>query len=214
MKNIFTLTTLFTLAILVFSSNVFAGQSSKIYKGYVINNAGEKLEGTIQMLSPSLNEIKVKFIDSNNEKKTYKAKEVKEYAFKVEKWNKETRSHVEEWIFYTRKNVERSPIPFGPTTVLVERPVSGTISMYNHFVEQNATAEEPFIHVIYVEKQNNELINITKANYKKVLRELTTDYPVIHNRIGTKGNGFKHISRIIAAYNDAVSTRGTAMSME
>mgnify|MGYP000445184516 FL=1 len=166
------------------------------------------------MLSPSLNEVKVKFTSSDNKKKTYKANQVKEYAFKIEKWNKETRSHVEEWIFYTRKNVERSPVPFGPTEVLVERQVEGTISMYNHFVEQNATTEAPFIHVIYVEKQNKELISVTKENYKKVLRELTTDYPVIHNSIGTKGNGFKHISNIITAYNNAVSSKGTSLTME
>lgn len=213
MKNTITLITLFSLTFL-FASNVFAGQSNKIYKGYIINNSGEKLEGEIQMLSPSLNEVKVKFTNSNNEKKTYKAKDVKEYAFKVEKWNKETRNHVEEWVFYTRKNVERSPVPFGPTEVLVERQVEGAISMYNHFVEQNATTEAPFIHVIYVEKQNKELISVTKENYKKVLRELTTDYPVIHNSIGTKGNGFKHISNIITAYNNAVSSKGTSLTME
>ena len=214
MKNTLTLITLITLTVFTFSSNVFAGQSSKIYKGYIVNNAGEKLEGEIQMLSPSLNEIKVKFIDSNNEKKTFKAKDVKEYAFKVEKWNKETRSHIEEWVFYTRKNVERSPVPFGPTEVLVEGQVSGTINLYNHFVEQNSTTADPFIHVIYVEKQNHELVSISKENYKKVLRELTTDYPAIHNQIGTRGNGFKQVPQLIAAYNDMISEKGTALSME
>lgn len=213
MKNTLTLITLFTLTF-IFSSNVFAGQSNKIYKGYIINNDGEKLEGEIQMLSPSLNEVKVKFISSNNEKKTYKAKDVKEYAFKIAKWNKETRNHVEEWVFYTRKNVERSPVPFGPTEVLVERQVNGAISMYNHFVEQNATTGEPFIHVIYLEKENKELIAVTKENYKKILRELTTDYPVIHNSIGAKGNRFKNIPEIITTYNNAVSTKGTALTME
>lgn len=214
MKNTITLTTLLTIGILAFSSNVFAGQSTKIYQGYIINNDGEKLEGQIQMLSPSLNEVKVKFINSNNEKKIYKAKEVKEYAFKVEKWNNATKNHIEEWIFYTRKNVERSPIPFGPTQVLIERQVSGTINLYNHFVEQNATSEEPFIHVVYVEKNNGELISISKENYKKVLRNLTTDVPAIHNQIGTKGNGFRQVPQILEAYNQAVSTENISLTMK
>ncbi len=213
MKNKFTLITLFCL-VFIFSSSVFAGQSNKTYEGYIINNDGKKLEGQIQMLSPSLNEIKVKFIDSNNAKTTYKAKQVKEYAFKVGKWNKATGSHIEEWVFYTRKNVERSPVAFGPTNVLIERQVSGTINMYNHFVEQNVTTGKPFIHIIYVEKQNKELVSVTKENYKEILRELTTDYPTIHNQIGTKGNAFKDIPEILTAYNNALSSKGIALSIK
>lgn len=212
MKNTLTQITLLALVLLTFTSTTFAGQSAKVYEGYVITNNGEKLEGKIQMLSPSLNEIKVKFISQTNEKKTFKAKEVKEYAFKVEKWNKSTRDYIEEWIFYSRKTVERAPIAFGPTKVLIERQVEGTINLYNHFIEQNATPEQPFVQVIYLEKNNNELVNITKNNYKTVLKGMTTDYPALQAKIGTRGNGFKHIAQMVSEYNEAMTGKG-AFSM-
>lgn len=148
MKNTLTHTTLLIFILSTFTATVFAGQTTKLYEGYVITNNGEKLEGKIQMLSPSLNEIQVKFISQTNEKTTFKAKEVKEYAFKVEKWNKSTRNHIEEWIFYTRKTVERSPIAFRPTNVLIERQVGSTINLYHHFIEQNTTPEFPFVYTM------------------------------------------------------------------
>ena len=92
------------------------------------------------MLSPTLNEVKVKFTSTAGEKTTYKAKEVKEYGFQVEKRNNKTRVHDVNTIVYVRQNVERSPIAFGPTNVLVERQITGAISLYNHFVENNSNS--------------------------------------------------------------------------
>ena len=146
MKNLFTI---FALTVL-FSVSATA---AKVYQGYVVLNNDEKVEGSITMLSPSLNEVKVKFTSKDGQKKVYKAKEVKEYDFQVEKWNKATRTHDVNTIVYVRQDVERSPIAFGPTNVLVERQVAGTVNMYNHFIEQNANAQNPFTHVILAEKE-------------------------------------------------------------
>ena len=121
MKSLFYLLTI----LILFTSSANA---SKSYNGYVILNNDTKVEGTIQMLSPSLNEVKVKFISIDGKKQTYKAKEVKEYAFKVEKWNSKTRVHDTKIIVYSRQKVLRSPIPFGPTKVLLEREITGYIN--------------------------------------------------------------------------------------
>ncbi len=200
--------TLLTLSIF-FTVSSFA---TKSYEGYVVLNSDEKVEGTIQMLSPSLNEIKVKFTSKDGKKITYKAKEVKEYGFQVKKWNKATRTHDENTIIYVRQNVERSPIAFGPTNVLVERQAEGEINMYNHFVEMNSSPQNPFEHVVYVQKASGDLVSIDKTNYKIVLKDMTAEYTELSEKIGTKGHGFKHIAAIVNTYNTYMSgdTKGLA----
>lgn len=207
----FTSTLKVVFFLITFLSFSISSQAKKVYEGYVITNSGEKLEGKIQMLSPSLNEVKVKFINNIGKKKVFKAKEVKEYSFKVQKWNKTERKHIDEWIVYTRKSVERSPIAFGPKNVLIERQEGGAINMYNHFIEQNSNRQNPFIHIVYLEKEADELVSITKANYKKVLKEMTAEYPALQAKVGTRGHGFKHIAKIVSAYNAWVNNNGEVL---
>ena len=182
--------------------------AAKSYQGYVVLNNDEKVEGTIQMLSPTLNEVKVKFTSTAGKKITYKAKEVKEYGFKVEKWNNKTRVHDINTIVYVRQNVERSPIAFGPTNVLIERQETGAVNMYNHFVETNANAKTPFVKVVYVQKENNNLVEVTKSNYKVVLKDMMAEYPELSAKIGTKGYGFKHVSQMVSTYNAWMTDNG------
>ena len=206
MKNLFTILAL----TIIFSVSASAAKS---YQGYVVLNNDEKVEGTIQMLSPTLNEVKVKFTSTAGKKVTYKSKEVKEYGFSVEKWNKTTRTHDVKTITYVRQNVERSPIAFGPTNVLVERQITGAVNMYNHFVEQNSNTQNPFIHVIYAQKENNDLVEVTKSNYKVVLKDMTAEYPELSSKVGTKGYGFKHVAQIISTYNAWMTDNGEEVAL-
>ncbi len=185
-----------------------SASAAKSYQGYVVLNNDEKVEGTIQMLSPTLNEVKVKFTSTAGEKVTYKAKEVKEYAFQVEKWNNKTRAHDIKTIVYVRQNVERSPIAFGPTNVLIERQITGAVNMYNHFVETNNDIKNPITHVIYVQKENNDLVEVKKSNYKVVLKGMVAEYPELSAKVGTKGYGFKYVSQIVSTYNAWMSNNG------
>jgi len=73
--------------------------------------------------------------------------------------------------------------------------------MYNHYIEQNSNVQAPLVHVTYIQKENKELISITKANYRKVLKEMTAEYPELQARVGSRGYGFKHVSKIISTYN-------------
>ena len=206
MKNLFTILAL----TIIFSVSASA---TKSYQGYVVLNNDEKVEGSIQMLSPTLNEVKVKFTSTAGEKVTYKAKEVKEYGFKVEKWNNKTRAHDVNTVVYVRQNVERSPIAFGPTNVLVERQITGAINMYNHFVENNSNSENPLSQVIYTQKENGDLVNITKSNYKVVLKDMVAEYPELSTRVGTKGYTFKYITKTIAAYNSWMADNGEEVAL-
>jgi len=182
--------------------------AAKTYDGYVIKNDDTKLEGKIQMLSPTLNEVKVKFINKENKKNIFKANSVKEYGFEVQKWNHKTRQYHTQKITYTRQTVKRSPIAFGPKEVLIERQETGKINMYNHFIEQNSNIKQPFLHIVYVQKETKELVSITKKNYKKVLKEMTTENPELQAKIGSRGYGFKHIAKTIATYNSWMIENG------
>lgn len=201
MKNL--LTTILLTVLFAVTSN-----AAKVYQGYVVLNNDEKVEGTIQMLSPTLNEIKVKFTSKDGKKITYKAKQVQEYSFQVEKWNNKTRVYEVKNITYTRQNVNRSPIAFGPTNVLVERQLKGSINMYNHFIEMNNNVRQPFLHVLYVEKSKDELVEVTKSNYKVTLKGMIADYPELSAKIGTKGYGFKYVTKIITSYNEWMLDNG------
>ncbi|MFK7948345.1 MAG: hypothetical protein AB8G11_12215, partial [Saprospiraceae bacterium] len=66
-------TTAFIAILMTIATATFANDNVKIYNGTVTLENGETLEGQIQMLSPTLNEVKVKFIASNGNATTYKA---------------------------------------------------------------------------------------------------------------------------------------------
>ena len=177
----------------------FTAQAGKVYNGYVVTIGNETIHGKIEMLSPSLNEVKVKFFSKEGKKTIFKAKELKSYSFQVPAYDKATKSQKLEWITYTRKMVERSPMPFGTKDVLLERLEKGSISLYNHFIETRSGATA-MTHEYYVEK-GSETVSVTRANFKTVLKDMTSDYPALSVKVGKKGYGYKYIARIIAEYN-------------
>ena len=208
MKSLFYILTI--LFLFTFSAN-----AAKVYPGYVVLNNSDKVEGNIQMLSSTLNEVKVKFTSADGQKKTYKSKEVKEYGFKVERWNNKTRVHDTKIIVYSRQKVSRSPIPFGPTKVLLERQITGHINLYNHFIESNTNMNTPLTKVIYIQKmENTDLVSVSKENYKTIIKEMTAEYPELSARIGSKGYNFKSISKTITSFNEWMLDNGEEMVLE
>ena len=201
-----TLTKLTLLLAIIMMSNTT--QANKVYNGYVKTLLGDTYQGKIKMQTPALNEVRVYFITKDGKKKIFKAEEVKEYSFEVEKWNHKTRQHFSVEVTYVKKKVSRSPIAFGPKEVLLEREIKGVISLYHHFIEKNANIETPLEHVIYVERVNNELVKLTKEIYKYVLKGMIRECTILQNVIGVKGKGFKHIAEIITNYNSWMLENG------
>lgn len=177
-----------------------------MYNGYVVTLKGDTLKGQIQMLSPALNEIKVKLIAATGEKQTFKAKEVKKYAFQVPAYNKATKKRGMEWITYVRKNVEEAPIPFGPKDVLLECSVNGKINVYNHYVESR-TAQHAHNHFFYLETAK-ETVKINRDNFKSTIKEMIADAPALAAKVGTKGYGYKYVAKIITEYNNYNASKG------
>ena len=71
--------------------------------------------------------------------------------------------------------------------------------MYNHFVETRGGAAS-MVHMYQVEK-GDEIVSVTRTNFKKTIKEMTADYPELSAKVGKKGYGYKYIGKIIAAYN-------------
>jgi hypothetical protein len=201
-------TTAFTLLLMIFAFVAFANNTAKTYEGSVTLENGETLSGKIEMLSPTLNEIKVKFIDHEGIATIYKAKEVVTYSFTFSKYNPQTKSYDDEIIEYVKKEMTVAPIPFGPKEVLVERQVNGSISLYNFYVETRA-ASEAFIHNYLVEK-NGAMIELNTDNYKIILQNMVADYPELKAKVGQKGYTYKYISKIIEEYNQYVAPKSAA----
>lgn len=193
------------ILILVVTSTAIAGKS---YPGYLILNDGVRIEGSIEMLSPTLNEVKVKIVTTEGQKASYKAKSVKEYGFKLEKINEETKKYESKFIIYERKEVVRNTIAFGSKVVLIQRELKGNISLYNHYYQRNSNVDGRIGHSFYVEDQSGELTWLTKNNYKDTLKLMTESYPELNVLIGTKNFGYKHIRKIINTYNDWMIDNG------
>lgn len=179
-------------------------QAEKTYYGFLITAENDTLSGRIWMLSPTLNEVKVKITDFEQENHIYKANRLKSYHFKVPIWNKNTKRYKEDWIHYVKKNVERAPVPFGPKAVLLHREVTGRISLYNHYFAANSNVVQPYRHVYYIEKKHKYFLKINKENYKLVLNELMNDQPEMIAKIGQRKYGFKYLPKILTEYNYAV----------
>ena len=195
------------LSLLLFSSlsaNIGGGKkkhskANKMYKGYVITLEGDTLKGKIEMLSPSLNEVKVKLVPNDGEAIIYRAKEITAYAFLVPDFDIKKKRFNDKWIFYVKKKVERPPVPFGPTEVLMQQEIKGTISFYNYYIETRSQVAD-FEHLTLIEK-DGEMLKIAKANYKKVLKTMIIDYPKLAKKIGKKGYRFKNLKQILTLYN-------------
>lgn len=198
-----TFTTLFTAFLMTFAITAFANDGAKVYSGTVTLENGETLVGQIQMLSPTQNEVKVKFIAENGKATTYKAKDVAAYSFEFPKYNHETKSYDNETIEYVKKDVAVSPVPFGPKAVLVERQAEGTINLYNFYAETRQAAHA-YAHNYFVEK-DGQMISINRENFKSVLKDMVADYPELRAKVGKKGYGYKYIAKIVAEFNDYAS---------
>lgn len=181
--------------------------AKKAFPGYVINTNGEKIEGQVFVVSPTYNELKVKFVSADNKKSTFKAAELTEYGFEVPQFNQETRSHETVVITYVRKEVEDAPVRFGTTDIMVERQVNGEVKVYNQYIEADSKIGGGIEHFFYVEGKNVGFTKITKSNYKEVMKEVTADFPALQEMVGTSGYGYKHIVKIAETYNSRNAQR-------
>lgn len=197
--------TLIILLFVSFSFIAFGNNDTKTYKGTVTLESGEVLEGHIQLLSPTLNEIRVKFIDGNGNINTYKSNEITKYNFVFPRWDVSTKTYRDVVIEYVKKEVTVAPIPFGPKEVLIELQVKGDIQVYNYYMETR-TSPHAFSHNYLIEK-DGELILVDALNYKSVLKGMMVDFPELESKIGNKGYTYKYLVEVVGQYNKAMANK-------
>lgn len=189
--------TLFLLTLL-FINTSFAAK--KTFPGYVITQDDQKIEGTVYFKSMTSNELKVKFKNTSNETKVYKAKELKEYGFEMKRYNRTTKGYENVAITYVRKQVEDAPVRFGTKDIMIQRKVNGTINIYSQFIEADSKIGGHLQQFFYLEK-NTSFTKITNSNYKQVMKAAVADFPALQEKIGTKGHDYKYITKIAKMYN-------------
>lgn len=172
--------------------------AQKTYSGFLITTSGDTLRGKIQMLSPTMNQVKVKFINEKGRKRVYRAKDLQAYSFKIKVWNRLAQEYDVKWILYTKKTVEKPPVPFRSNKVLVQQEVIGNISIYNYYIE--IRSNQSIEHIVYLEK-DDILYVVDKANYKKILGILMADFPFMKDKVGTKKYTYKYLGSTIKEYN-------------
>jgi len=163
------------------------------------------------MLSPTLNEVKVKFISEDGATTTYKAKEVASYSFQFPKYDHTTKTYNNEVIEYVKKEVGVSPVPFGAKEVLVERQAAGSINLYNFYTETRQ-ASHAYDHNYFVEK-NGQMIEVNRDNFKTVLKDLVVDFPELSAKVGKRGYGYSKVAKIIKEYNGYNTAKGGMYGM-
>ena len=198
MKATFTIQWITILFSLIFHLTL-EGSTDKIYDGYIITTEKDTLNGKIEMLSPTLNEVKVKLIDNTGKVKKFKAKDVEEYGFDVKRWNHITRTYYFSRVVYIKKKVEQSAVTFGAKNILLEREITGAINLYHHFIARPVNVDEPYWHYLYVEKHNSGLIQINKTNYREIIEKMTIEYTGLKDEV--ENYKFSNLVKILDIYN-------------
>ncbi len=173
------------------------------FEGFVVTTENDTIFGQISYVSPTVNELKVKIKDTNNKRHSFKAKSLQSYSFQVPRYNKETKKHSTVWVHYVSKTVEDAPVRFGTKDILIQQKVNGAVQVFSQYYEVDSKIGSSLGHCFYVEKPNSGLnfTKVTKENYKKVMKSATNDYPTLSEKIGTRGFGYKHITKIAKLYN-------------
>jgi len=199
-------TYLYILIVLLISSTVSTtlNAKKKTFEGFVVTASSDTIFGQVYYVSPTANELKVKIKDQNNKKHSFKSKSLKSYSFKVSKYNQSLKKHVEVWVHFVAKTVEDAPVRFGTKNILIQQKVAGALKVFSQYYEVDKKIGGTLGQCYYVEKSNKALdfTKVTKANYKKVMKSATKDLPALSDKIGTRGYGYKHISKIAKMYND------------
>lgn len=199
--------------LLAFATTSFANDGMhKVYAGYVVTAKGDTLNGNIQMLSPTLNEVKVKLTSAEGQTTIFKAKELTGYTFFYKKYNKQLKKRVNEEVVYVRKKAKQSAIPFGSKEILMERFITGTVNVYNFYFEIRTNRTTPYDHAFYIER-GKKMIQVDRNNFKKVVRNMVKDYPELEAKVGRKGYGYKHLPEIMKEYNNYNSSKGQIIGM-
>lgn len=193
--------TIVVCTFLFFISVAAANNSPKYYEGSVTLEGGEVLTGNIELLSPTLNEVKVKFISASGEVQVFKAKDVLSYNFLFPVLNPTTQTYENRVIEYAKRTFDVAPISFTSPTALAEITVKGKFNLFTYYIENpNTTKTHAFECRHYIEVENT-LHELTHDNYIARLQQFFADYPELQQKVGTDNHKFQDLAEMMRLYN-------------
>ncbi|MEO1514339.1 MAG: hypothetical protein AAFV95_04980 [Bacteroidota bacterium] len=182
------------------ASTSFAKKGDKV-PGYIIDNDGERIEGTVQMGSITDNEVKVQFIHQGKSRKTtYKPNQLQGYGMQVEEIDEIGRKN-KRWIHFERQKVDYPPKPFGPTTVFMEKESEGDLTLYCYYIEVRNNPKKPYKYHYYIKDTKGKFNKITRDKFTKDARSIFKDYTALSKRIGSKKFEYRNLDRMVRDYN-------------
>ncbi len=172
-------------------------------KGYLLDNQGKKIEGTILAGDWADNQIKVNFIKKGSGKKVvYKPTQLKGFAYE-EPYTDCAGKKKTRWVEYFTMEAERPSRMFGPTTVFMEREVTGgAYDLFCFYVEVRTNVAKPYKYSFYiVDKKTKKTTIINEEGYKAKTTSVFKDYWALRTRVGKKDFEFKNMDRMVRDYN-------------
>lgn len=195
MKNL--ITTLLSLFIILSAS-----AKETVFKGYIINQDGQRIDGQIKTKNVTVDEMKIIFIEGET-KIVYKPTDLVGYGYEFlgeNEFGEETRV----WRHYKSKTaISYAPRFYAPKTVFMEVMEEGEVTLYDYYVETPGNIENPHVRYFYMERQgSNELIEITEENFTVTVAAYFVDNSELAQNVGTVNNRFRHLWKMVRLYND------------
>lgn len=205
-KKTFLLLFLLFIAMTTFAQNDKRNQIGEYVQGFIVNNSKDTIHGLIKVENYELSEVRVKFKQRKNgkktkykSKKTYKPTELLAYSFKITQ-NNNSNQIVDKWVHYERKEVDESPRPFASRTVFLERKEEGTINLYLYFVRSNQGVKLKR-YFILEHTNSGRTEKVTQKNFDTIVAEFVADCSLLVNRVGRADFTYYNLDSIIYTYN-------------
>lgn len=184
-----------------------------IYKGYVINKKGQRIDGKIKTRNVTVDQMKITFINGNT-KIIYKPTDLTGYGYKF-KGENEFGEDTFVWRHYKSKTAQsHAPRFYASKEVFMEVMEEGEVTLYDYYVEVPGDIENPYKRFFYMERVNSdEFIEISEQNYIEMTASYLEDYVELSEKIGTINHRFRHLWKIVRLYNSWTEIQETNTRM-
>ncbi len=179
----------------------------EIVPGYIVFQSGKRKEGKIKIGKLIDNEIKVIFISgSHNIEKRYLPEDLLAYGYEKEIID-ELGLKSTKWVHYEKHKVDFPPVPFGKTTIFIEKEIDGPLSLFCYYYEVQGINRTYYQYVFYLKDKEANLFLISKDCFNSCAKEAFEDYTALTQKIGEEGFRFNNIERIVKDYNFWLSNK-------
>lgn len=200
MRKFITLTLIFVFSISA-SLQAQTKRGDKV-PGYIIDNAGKKIEGNIIVADWADSQIKVKFYKKGTSSKVvYKPNQIKGYAYEQTLVDC-TRKKIKQWVEYDTRKADRPSRAFGPTTVFMHKEVtSGHYKLYCYYIEVRNDVKNPYTYSFFIEDDKGNFSKVDEENFSSQAKKLFKEYKALISNIGEKDFKLKNMDRMVEDYN-------------